>query len=158
MPFFWPCILIQTRLPLAPPALPLPPQMVGPMFGVSAVLAAMLGLCVLLCTGTLSWRDCLTYPPAWDTLTWFAVLIGMSSQLNSMGVIKAFADGVGGVLTSLNMHWMQIFFLLHLAFYVTHYLFASQTAQVGALFTAFCAMMLAAGAFYSQGKGEEGEG
>ncbi len=40
--------------------------------GVSAVLAAMLGLCVLLTTGVLTWRDCLTYTPAWDTLVWFA--------------------------------------------------------------------------------------
>lgn len=119
--------------------------MVGPSFGVSAVLGAMLGLCVLLCTGTLTWKDCLTYPPAWDTLTWFAVLIGMSSQLNSLGVIKAFADGVGVMLASLNMGWMSLFFLLHVTFYLLHYMFASQTAQVGALYTAFCAMMLAAG-------------
>lgn len=47
-------------------------QVVGPSIGVSAVLAAMIGLCVLLGTGVLSWRDCLTYIPAWDTLMWFA--------------------------------------------------------------------------------------
>jgi len=47
-------------------------QVLGPSIGVSAVLAALLGLCVLLCSGTLSWKDCLTYTPAWDTLTWFA--------------------------------------------------------------------------------------
>lgn len=119
--------------------------MVGPAFGVSAVLAAMLGLCGLLLTGTLTWKDCLGYPPAWDTLCWFAVLIGMSSQLNSLGVIKAFADGVGSLLASLNMGWMPLFGLLHLSFFGLHYMFASQTAQVGALYTAFCAMMLAAG-------------
>jgi hypothetical protein len=33
--------------------------MVGPSFGVSAVLAAMLGLCGLLWSGTLTWDDCL---------------------------------------------------------------------------------------------------
>jgi DASS family divalent anion:Na+ symporter len=118
---------------------------VGPSIGVSAVLAAMLSLCVLLCFGTLSWRDCLTYSPAWDTLTWFAVLIGMSAQLNNLGVIKAFSDGVGGMLATLNLSWMHIFALLHLAFYCLHYMFASQTAHVGALYSAFCAMMLAAG-------------
>ncbi|GAX74927.1 hypothetical protein CEUSTIGMA_g2373.t1 [Chlamydomonas eustigma] len=118
---------------------------VGPSIGVPAVLAAMLGLCILLCTGTLSWRDCLTYTPAWDTLTWFAVLIGMSSQLNNMGVIKAFADSVGGVLATLNMGWMPLFGILHAAFFGLHYMFASQTAHVGALYSAFCAMMLAAG-------------
>ena len=47
--------------------------------GITAVMAAMLGLSVLLLTGVLTWRDCLTYPPAWDTLFWFAVLVGAST-------------------------------------------------------------------------------
>lgn len=41
------------------------------------------GLSVLLVTGVLKWKDCLNYPPAWDTLFWFAVLVGMSGQLHS---------------------------------------------------------------------------
>ena len=114
--------------------------MVGPSIGISAVLAAMLGLCGLLCSGTLTWKDCLSYAPAWDTLLWFAVLIGMSSQLNSLGVIKAFATGAGAALATLNLGWMQMFALLHAIFFGLHYMFASQTAQVGALYTAFCAM------------------
>lgn len=113
----------------------------------SAVLAAMLGLCGLLCSGVLTWKDCLGYSPAWDTLLWFSVLIGMSGQLNSLGVIKVFADSVGGMLASLNMHWLPLFGLLHLTFFTLHYMFASQTAHVGALYSAFCAMMLAAGGF-----------
>lgn len=119
--------------------------MFGETLGISPVLAAMLGLCGLLCTGVLTWRECLSYTPAWDTLCWFAVLIGMSGQLNSMGVIRVFADAMGGALTSLNMGWMPIFGLLHVAFFVIHYMFASQTAHVGALYSAFCAMMLASG-------------
>ncbi len=74
------------------------------------------------------------------------MLIGLSGQLNSLGVVKAFADSVGGVLASLHLGWLPLFALLHLVFYVLHYLFASQTAHVGALYAAFCAMMLAAGA------------
>ncbi|PNW81792.1 hypothetical protein CHLRE_06g260450v5 [Chlamydomonas reinhardtii] len=119
--------------------------MFGEQLGISPVLAAMMGLCGLLCTGVLTWRECLSYTPAWDTLCWFAVLIGMSGQLNSMGVINAFAGAMGNVLTSLNMGWMPLFGLLHVAFFVMHYMFASQTAHVGALYSAFCAMMLASG-------------
>lgn len=62
----------RTRATTPPQAFAVLLWVVGPSFGVSAVLAAMLGLCVLLCSGTLSWKDCLTYTPAWDTLTWFA--------------------------------------------------------------------------------------
>lgn len=35
-----------------------------------AVTTAMMGLCLLLGTGVLQWRECLTYPAAWDTLFW----------------------------------------------------------------------------------------
>ncbi|KAG2492701.1 hypothetical protein HYH03_009114 [Edaphochlamys debaryana] len=119
--------------------------MFGEQLGIAPVLAAMMGLCGLLCTGVLTWRECLSYTPAWDTLCWFAVLIGMSGQLNSMGVISTFAGAMGNVLTGLNMGWMPLFGLLHLAFFGMHYMFASQTAHVGALYSAFCAMMLASG-------------
>jgi divalent anion:Na+ symporter, DASS family len=77
----------------------------------------------------------------------YAVLIGMSGQLNSLGVIKAFATHVGGFLATLNMTWMPLFVMLHLAFFYLHYMFASQTAHVGALYSAFCAMMLSAGQY-----------
>lgn len=46
--------------------------MFGDLLGVSAVVAAMMGLTVLLTTGVLEWDDCLGYKPAWDTLTWCA--------------------------------------------------------------------------------------
>ena len=82
---------------------------------------------------------------AWDTLFWFAVLVGMSGQLNSSGVISHFADIVGGKLTSMNMGWQPVFGLLNAAYFVLHYMFASQTAHVGALYAAFLAMMLSAG-------------
>jgi DASS family divalent anion:Na+ symporter len=43
----------------------------GESIGVPPVQAAMMALCTLLVTGVLSWRDCLTYSPAWDTLLWW---------------------------------------------------------------------------------------
>ncbi len=82
---------------------------------------------------------------AWDTLFWFAVLVGMSGQLNNSGVISHFADIVGGKLSSMNMGWQPVFGLLNGAYFVLHYMFASQTAHVGALYAAFLAMMLSAG-------------
>ena len=69
----------------------------------------------------------------------------MSGQLNSSGVISHFADIVGGKLTSMNMGWQPVFGLLNAAYFVLHYMFASQTAHVGALYAAFLAMMLSAG-------------
>lgn len=82
---------------------------------------------------------------AWDTLFWFAVLVGMSGQLNALGVIKHFADAVGGRLVAANLGWPAVFGLLNAVYFGLHYMFASQTAHVGALYAAFLAMMLAAG-------------
>jgi DASS family divalent anion:Na+ symporter len=65
--------------------------------------------------------------------------------MNEFGLISTFANAVGGYLGSLNMSWMSVFAILHAAFYLLHYLFASQTAHIGALYGAFLAMMLAAG-------------
>lgn len=95
--------------------------------------------------GVLTWRDCLEYAPAWDTLIWFAILISMSNGLNESGLINTFANIVGQQLTSLNLGWQPVFFILHTAFFGLHYLFASQTAHIGALYAAFLAMMMAAG-------------
>ena len=82
---------------------------------------------------------------AWDTLFWFAVLVGMSGQLNSMGVIRHFSDQVGAKLTAMNLGWPAVFGLLNAAYFGLHYMFASQTAHVSALYAAFLAMMIAAG-------------
>ncbi|KAI3437630.1 hypothetical protein D9Q98_000082 [Chlorella vulgaris] len=117
----------------------------GEALGISAVTTAMLGLCVLLSTGVLQWKECLAYPAAWDTLFWFAVLVGMSGQLNNLGVISHFATQVGSQLTAANLGWPAVFGLLNVTYYLLHYMFASQTAHVGALYSAFLAMMLATG-------------
>jgi hypothetical protein len=55
--------------------------------------------------GVLTWRDCLEYSPAWDTLIWFAILISMSNGLNESGLISTFAGLVGQQLTALNLGW-----------------------------------------------------
>ena len=117
----------------------------GDAIGLSAVTTAMIGLSGLLLSGVLTWRECLTYPAAWDTLFWFAILVGMSGQLNSLGVISHFANQVGAQLVAANMGWPQVFVLLNAAYFALHYLFASQTAHVGALYGAFLAMMLSTG-------------
>eukprot|EP01026_Neomeris_dumetosa_P043776 TRINITY_DN36780_c1_g1_i2.p1 TRINITY_DN36780_c1_g1~~TRINITY_DN36780_c1_g1_i2.p1 ORF type:complete len:537 (-),score=49.51 TRINITY_DN36780_c1_g1_i2:244-1854(-) len=117
----------------------------GDAIGISSVVTAMMGLCTLLATGVLTWKDCLQNSAAWDTLTWFAILVGMSGQLNSLGIIKYFADSVGGMLTSSAMSWPQLFVALHLVYYYIHYMFASQTAHVGAMYSAFLVLMLASG-------------
>lgn len=113
--------------------------------GISSVVAAMLGLSILLLLGVLDWDDCLSEKSAWDTLAWFAVLVGMASQLTNLGIVSWMSSCVAKLLQSLSLSWPAAFAVLQAAYFFIHYLFASQTGHVGALYSAFLAMHLAAG-------------
>jgi di/tricarboxylate transporter len=79
--------------------------------------------------------------------------------MNEMGLIAAFADLMGSQLSAMNLGWEPVFFILHFAFFTIHYLFAGQTAHIGALYAAFLAMMLAAGGWLGgRGPGRGGLG
>ena len=49
--------------------------------------------------GVLDWDDCLREKASWDTLAWFVVLVGMASQLTSLGIVQWLADAFGALLT-----------------------------------------------------------
>lgn len=117
----------------------------GTKIGVSPALAAMIGFSLLMVLDVISWDEALEQKGAWDTLLWFSVLISMSGQLNTMGVVPHFANAVSSSLAAMDMGWMQVFALLHGVYFIMHYFFASQSAHVGALYPAFLSMMLASG-------------
>uniref|UniRef100_A0ACD5YA61 Uncharacterized protein n=1 Tax=Avena sativa TaxID=4498 RepID=A0ACD5YA61_AVESA len=117
----------------------------GDAIGVSSVVAAMIGLSILLLLGVMNWDDCLNEKSAWDTLAWFAILVGMAGQLTSLGIVSWMSNCVAKVLQSFSLSWPAAFGVLQASYFFIHYLFASQTAHVGALYSAFLAMHLAAG-------------
>eukprot|EP00951_Prasinocladus_malaysianus_P025527 scaffold224070_cov37-Prasinocladus_malaysianus.AAC.1 len=84
------------------------------IFCTIAVLAAMIGLVILLATGVVTWDDALEEKGAWDTLVWFTILISLSAQLNALGVVDWLASSVSSVLTAMKLGWMQAFGVLHL--------------------------------------------
>lgn len=113
--------------------------------GMASVVAAMTGLSILLLLGVLDWDDCLSEKSAWDTLAWFAVLVGMAGQLTNLGIVTWMSDCVAKSLQSFSLSWPAAFGVLQASYFLIHYLFASQTGHVGALYSAFLAMQLAAG-------------
>ncbi|XP_010272978.1 PREDICTED: dicarboxylate transporter 2.1, chloroplastic-like [Nelumbo nucifera] len=117
----------------------------GDALGIASIVAAMLGLSILLLLGVLDWDDCLSEKSAWDTLAWFAVLVGMAGQLTNLGIVAWMSDCVAKSLQSLSLSWPAAFVVLQASYFFIHYLFASQTGHVGALFSAFLAMHLASG-------------
>ncbi|XP_021911587.1 dicarboxylate transporter 2.1, chloroplastic-like [Carica papaya] len=117
----------------------------GDALGIPSVVAAMIGLSILLLLGVLDWDDCLSEKSAWDTLAWFAVLVGMAGQLTNLGIVTWMSDSVAVTLRSLALSWPAAFGVLQASYFCVHYLFASQTGHVGALYSAFLAMHIAAG-------------
>ncbi|GFY90083.1 dicarboxylate transport 2.1 [Actinidia rufa] len=117
----------------------------GDALGIASVVTAMLGLSILLLLGVLDWEDCLTEKSAWDTLAWLAVLVGMAGQLTNLGILTWMFGCVAKFLQSLSLSWPAAFAVLQAAYFLIHYVFASQAGHVGALFSAFLAMHLASG-------------
>ncbi|XAR49472.1 hypothetical protein NMG60_11032691 [Bertholletia excelsa] len=117
----------------------------GEAIGIASVVAAMLGLSILLLLGVLDWDDCLSEKSAWDTLAWFAVLVGMAGQLTNLGIISWMSNCVATSLQSFSLSWPAAFIVLQAAYFLIHYLFASQVGHVGALYSTFLAMHLASG-------------
>jgi divalent anion:Na+ symporter, DASS family len=142
-------------------------QMMGPMkwsewlmllvFGVVAMLwmtnrfhgidyaaVALLGISVLLITGVLDWEDLITEKAAWAVFIWYGGLIRMAEALGQTGLTKRFAEAAAGLTTGWKW-WLALATLLFIYFYA-HYVFASITAHVTAMFVPFLIVILAAGA------------
>eukprot|EP00928_Gymnodinium_smaydae_P076658 TRINITY_DN5971_c0_g1_i2.p1 TRINITY_DN5971_c0_g1~~TRINITY_DN5971_c0_g1_i2.p1 ORF type:complete len:613 (+),score=127.56 TRINITY_DN5971_c0_g1_i2:81-1919(+) len=113
--------------------------------GIPPVVTALLGLSVLLATGTLTWDDCVAQRGAWSTFVWFAILVSMGAMLNQLGVVRWFADSVSTQLAASGLSSFPAFWLLLGLYMLVHYFFASQVAHVSALFQPFVAMMVATG-------------
>jgi hypothetical protein len=107
---------------------------------------AALGVRVALQFRSLSNLNALTLDCPFAAAAAAAVLVSMAGGLQSLGVIDLFSGWAGGQLSGLALPWPALFAVLHLLFFSMHYLFASQTAHVGALFAAFCSLMISAGA------------
>jgi len=121
------------------------------IFGVGAAAAAVASACTLLCTGILNWsRDCVGGPTraGWDMYFWFAALIAMAGQLKASGLVGWFSDAVTSALASsglLGLGWGAVLGALTLVYFYSHYFFASNAAHVGALYSAFLSVAVAAG-------------
>ncbi len=115
----------------------------GSSIGIDATTAAFVGIAIMLITRVLTWKDMAANGSAWNTLIFFAVLVGMAGHLNDLGVI----DWIGSVVSGMvgGMPWGLAFGILAIVYFYVHYLFASNTAQIVAMYAVFLAAAVAAG-------------
>jgi len=110
----------------------------GRNIGIAGTTAGLVGLGALLVTGVLSWDDIKAERAAWDTLVWFSALVMMAKYLEEMKLIDWFGAQVGASVTG--MPWPLAFVILIGVYFYVHYLFASSTAHVFAMYATFLAV------------------
>jgi len=106
----------------------------GGSFSIDATTTAFIGLTLLLLTSVLTWEDVKAEKGAWDTIVWFAVLVMMASSLNELGFIGWVSDLIKVQIGDLS--WQIAFPVIILVYFFSHYIFASATAHVAAMYAA----------------------
>ncbi|WP_139852007.1 DASS family sodium-coupled anion symporter [Acinetobacter pullicarnis] len=124
----------------------IPAMLLGDLWLIDPTTTAFIGLSLLLLTGVLTWDDVLTQKSAWDTVTWFAALVMMATFLNKLGLIAWFSSVLQTGIGHLGLTWIPASLLLLLAYMYAHYMFASTTAHITAMFSAFYIAGIAVGA------------
>ena len=115
----------------------------GTSWGISATSAAFFGIAILLVTKVLTWKDMANNSSAWSTLIFFAVLVGMADQLKKLKVVDWVGDRAAHSVAG--MSWPLAFGILILVYFYIHYMFASNTAQIVALYAVFLGAAISAG-------------
>jgi DASS family divalent anion:Na+ symporter len=116
----------------------------APWHGIPNTFVALAGVVAILLAKVLTWSDLLAEQRAWDALVWFAVMVMMSDALNQAGVIKILSGRLFGAMHGWT--WPAVLLALAISYLYVHYMFASMTAHVTALYPGFLAAAVAGGA------------
>ena len=109
-----------------------------------ATVVALLGVTVMLMTEVLSWKEVLEEQGAWDGMMWMGGIVGLADALNKKGAITWFAQSVTGLLDGVS--WIPTLLILFVVYLYSHYAFASLSAHATAMYAAFLAVAVSAGA------------
>jgi DASS family divalent anion:Na+ symporter len=112
--------------------------------GINYAVVALVGICVLLLSGVLTWEDAISERGAWDVFIWYGGLVRMAEALGETGITKRFAETSAGFTSG--WKWWTALALLLLVYFYAHYAFASITAHATAMYIPFLTVILAAGA------------
>jgi DASS family divalent anion:Na+ symporter len=112
--------------------------------GINYAVVALVGICVLLVTGVLSWEDVISERAAWDVFIWYGGLVRMAEALGETGITKRFAEASAGFTSG--WKWWAALGVLLLIYFYAHYGFASITAHATAMYIPFLTVILVAGA------------
>ena len=117
--------------------------MTSELHGIDYAAVALLGISVLLITGVLDWEDLISEKAAWSVFIWYGGLLRMAEALGQTGITQKFAEASASL--TIGWKWWLALAALLLIYFYAHYVFASITAHVMAMFVPFLIVILAAG-------------
>lgn len=111
------------------------------MLGLDSTTVALIGVCILMVTGVLTWDDIKKEHEAWDTLIWFSTLLMIAAYLNNLGLTGWMSQHMHSFMEGTS--WWVAWPFLTLIYFYSHYLFASNTAHITSMYAAFLGVGLA---------------
>ena len=106
-----------------------------------ATTVALIGLCLMILTGVISWDDVIGHKTAWNVLVWFATLVAMADGLAKVGFLSWVAKTAAASMSGFGIGALIVCFVL--LFFFIHYFFASLTAHTTALLPVVLATAMA---------------
>jgi DASS family divalent anion:Na+ symporter len=111
--------------------------------GLDVTMVALIGLAVLLVSGTMTWRTAASERSAWDVFVWYGGMLRMGELLNNTGSTRVLAEHVAAMFVGIP--WVVVLIAILIIFFYTHYFFASITAHMLAMFPPFVAVLIGIG-------------
>lgn len=105
---------------------------------INPTTVAILVLCLMVLTSTITWEDIISNKSAWNVLVWFATLVTLAGGLIKLGVTNWMVELVSTFLPKSSPEIMMVIFVIF--FYFLHYFFASVTSHVTALLPIFLSL------------------
>ncbi len=115
----------------------------GSLINIDATVSAFVGLSILLITNVLTWNDVASEKEAWNTFMWLAVLLMLATNLSKLGIVDWMSIQIHSKI--INYNWPAGLILLSTVYFFGHYLLASLTSHVSALYAAFCSIAILLG-------------
>lgn len=110
---------------------------------INATTVALVSISLMLIFRVVQWDDIIAYKQAWNVLVWFATLVTMADGLARVKFVDWLANVIKPGLQTLPLA-VSIILVITL-FWWLHYLFASLTAHVTALFPVFTLVLTGLG-------------
>lgn len=112
--------------------------------GLDATAVGLALIAFLFATQAVQWKDVLADKAAWDTVVWFGAIISLASGLTKLGFIKWMSALFAGAMAHFDA--MTAFMLLGFAYIYLHYVFATASGHVAAMYVPFATVAIGAGA------------